>query len=146
MLQPKQQSNHPPQASSSSALHHNEAARHDTHSKELAQLSTQLISAGFLRQPLPPDTLNGGPLEGQKYLIKAIWSMIASCSEMLIREGLLAKQRDLSYEHTRLEVFLERAEKEKLEAQQEATASTNRAKLSIEMSSCQIISIENLGW
>jgi hypothetical protein len=50
---------------------------------------------------------------------------------MAIREGLLAKQRELSYEHTRLEGFLERAEKEKLEAQQEATASTNRAKLSM---------------
>ncbi|KAA1065345.1 hypothetical protein PGT21_012763 [Puccinia graminis f. sp. tritici] len=128
MLQPEQQSNHPHQASSSSALHHDADARHDTHSEELAQLSTQLISAGFLRQPLPPDTLNGGSLEGQKYLIKAIWSMIASRSkEMSIREGLLAKQRELSYEHTRLEGFLERAEKEKLEAQQEATASTNRA-------------------
>jgi len=46
---------------------------------------------------------------------------------MSIREGLLAKQRELAYEHTRLEGFLERAEKEKLEAQQEATASTNRA-------------------
>lgn len=50
---------------------------------------------------------------------------------MSIREGLLAKQRELAYEHTRLEGFLERAEKEKLEAQQEATASTNRAKLSL---------------
>ncbi|KNZ53400.1 hypothetical protein VP01_324g3 [Puccinia sorghi] len=100
------------------------------HSEELAQLSTQLISAGFLRQPLPSNTFFNGASspEGQKLLLKAIWSMFASRSkEMSIREGLLAKQRELAYEHTRLEGFLERAEKEKLEAQQEATASTNRA-------------------
>ncbi|OAV96481.1 hypothetical protein PTTG_11773 [Puccinia triticina 1-1 BBBD Race 1] len=128
MVPSEQQSSHPVQASSSSASHLDTAARDDTHSEELAQLSTQLISAGFLRQPLPADTLNGGSIQGQKYLIKAIWSMVASRSkEMTIREGLLAKQRELSYEHTRLEGFLERAEKDKLEAQQEATASTNRA-------------------
>ncbi|PLW12715.1 hypothetical protein PCANC_18149, partial [Puccinia coronata f. sp. avenae] len=122
------QNSHPEQPSSSSTTHLHADAPEDTHAEELAQISTQLVSAGFLRQPLPANTLNGGSIEGQKHLIKAIWSMIGSRSkEMAIREGLLAKQRELSYEHTRLEGFLERAEKEKLEAQQEATASTNRA-------------------
>ncbi|KNE99421.1 hypothetical protein PSTG_07349 [Puccinia striiformis f. sp. tritici PST-78] len=129
MLHPGQQSSNQPQASSSSTSHLDTVPQDDdTHSEELAQLSAQLVSAGFLRQSLPADTLNGGSIEGQKHLIKAVWSMVASRSkEMSIREGLMAKQRELSYEHTRLEGFLERAEKEKLEAQQEATASTNRA-------------------
>ncbi|KAH9459977.1 hypothetical protein Pst134EB_008187 [Puccinia striiformis f. sp. tritici] len=129
MLHPGQQSSNQPQASSSSTSHLDTVPQDDdTHSEELAQLSAQLVSAGFLRQSLPADTLNGGSIEGQKHLIKAVWSMVASRSkEMTIREGLMAKQRELSYEHTRLEGFLERAEKEKLEAQQEATASTNRA-------------------
>jgi hypothetical protein len=55
-------------------------ATDDTHAEELAQISTQLVSAGFLRQPLPANTLNGGSIEGQKHLIKAIWSMIGSRS------------------------------------------------------------------
>ncbi|KAH9459967.1 hypothetical protein Pst134EB_008178 [Puccinia striiformis f. sp. tritici] len=116
MLHPGQQSSNQPQASSSSTSHLDTVPQDDdTHSEELAQLSAQLVSAGFLRQSLPADTLNGGSIEGQKHLIKAVWSMVAS------------RSRELSYEHTRLEGFLERAEKEKLEAQQEATASTNRA-------------------
>jgi len=62
------------QPSSSSTLDH-------AHEEELAQLSTQLISAGFLRQPLPSNTFNAaGSLDGQKLLLKAIWSMFASRS------------------------------------------------------------------
>ncbi|POW14708.1 hypothetical protein PSHT_07307 [Puccinia striiformis] len=144
MLHPGQQSSNQPQASSSSTSHLDTVPQDDdTHSEELAQLSAQLVSAGFLRQSLPADTLNGGSIEGQKHLIKAVWSMVASRSkEMTIREGLMAKQRELSYEHTRLEGFLERAEKEKLEAQQEATASTNRAKLSISITTQKELELE----
>lgn len=39
----------------------------------------------------------------------------------------MAQQRELAYEHSRLEGFLQQAEREKLTAQQEATASANRA-------------------
>ncbi|MBW0465678.1 hypothetical protein O181_005393 [Austropuccinia psidii MF-1] len=97
------------------------------HSDAIASISNQLISAGFLRQPLPSATFNGSN-EGQKLLLKAIWSMIASrTKEMSIREGLMAKQREVLYEHDRLNGFLERSNKEKFEAQQEAVASLNRA-------------------
>ncbi|KAI8449925.1 hypothetical protein BY996DRAFT_7427894 [Phakopsora pachyrhizi] len=95
---------------------------------DLSQLSTQLISSGFLRRPLPPSTFVGGSLEGQELLLKAIWSLLGSRSkEISVRESLMAKQREILYEHSRIEGFLSRCQKHKLEAEQESTANKNRA-------------------